>query len=153
VVALAGLSGQDEKPAALAETWEYASADKRTLAMLLQKAQNKHFTKLQDDAAPDAAATDAAATDDAAAAPAEEVAPMHHIKNFAGTEQMMNTGEVAAQGAGADFQSGEVVGAGVHVMTGIGSGDGVSVRTGVINGQGVTAGSGEGMHRHVCWKG
>ena len=145
MVALAGLSGQDEKPAALAETWEYASADKRTLAMLLQKAQNKHFTKLQDDAAPDAAATDAAATDDAAAAPAEEVAPMHHIKNFAGTEQMMNTGEVAAQGAGADFQSGEVVGAGVHVMTGIGSGDGVSVRTGVINGQGVTAGSGEGM--------
>ena len=29
----------------------------------------------------------------------------------AGTEQVMNTGEVAAQGAGADFANGEVVGA------------------------------------------
>jgi hypothetical protein len=59
--------------------------------------------------------------------------------------QMMNNGEVAAQGAGADFQSGEVVGAGVHVASGIGSGDGVTVGKGVINGQGVTVGSGEGM--------
>ena len=58
---------------------------------------------------------------------------------------MMNNGEVAAQGAGADFQDGEVVGAGVHVASGIGSGDGVTVANGVINGQGVTVGSGEGM--------
>jgi len=141
VVALASLSSGDDKPAELAETWEYANADKRTLSMLLQKSTKT--TQLQEDAAD--------APEEAAAPPAEDNAtdatatPMHHIKNFAGTEQMMNTGEVAAQGAGADFQSGEVVGAGVHVMTGIGSGDGVSVRTGVINGQGVTAGSGEGM--------
>ena len=46
-------------------------------------------------------------------------------QNFAGTEQMMNNGEVAAQGAGADFQDGEVVGAGVHVASGIGSGDAI----------------------------
>jgi len=138
VVAIAGMSGE-EQPAQLAETWEYASADKRTLAMLLQKSQT---TMLQE--AP-SAEEEAHAAEEEAPAVEEEAPPMHHIKNFAGTEQMMNTGEVAAQGAGADFQTGEVVGAGVHVMTGIGSGDGVSVRTGVINGQGVTAGSGEGM--------
>jgi subtilisin family serine protease len=34
-----------------------------------------------------------------------EGSTFHHIKNFAGTEQMMNNGEVAAQGAGADFQT------------------------------------------------
>ena len=139
VVALAGMSAGDDKPAQLSETWEYANADKRTMSMLLQKLQEE---------APAEGEGEAPAEDEAEA-PAEEggeeAAPMHHIKNFAGTEQMMNTGEVAAQGAGADFQEGEVVGAGVHVMTGIGSGDGVSVRTGVINGQGVTAGSGEGM--------
>lgn len=137
VVALAGISSDDGKPAQLAETWEYANADKRTLAMLLQKRQAVTNKLQEEETAEEAPAEEAPAE--------EEVAPMHHIKNFAGTEQMMNTGEVAAQGAGADFQSGEVVGAGVHVMTGIGSGDGVSVRTGVINGQGVTAGSGEGM--------
>jgi hypothetical protein len=86
-----------------------------------------------------------ATTDDSSPPPVTEGTTFHHIKNFAGTEQMMNNGEVAAQGAGADFQNGEVVGAGVHVASGIGSGDGVTVGSGVINGQGVTAGSGEGM--------
>ncbi|KAJ1473834.1 hypothetical protein T484DRAFT_1834731 [Baffinella frigidus] len=78
------------------------------------------------------------------AAPAEADAGPEAIPP-ARTEQMMNNGEVAAQGAGADFQNGEVVGAGVHVASGIGSGDGVTVGSGVINGQGVTVGSGEGM--------
>ena len=86
-----------------------------------------------------------ATTDDSSPPPVASGATFHHIKNFAGTEQMMNNGEVAAQGAGADFQNGEVVGAGVHVASGIGSGDGVTVGSGVINGQGVTVGSGEGM--------
>jgi len=56
-----------------------------------------------------------ATTDDSSPPPVTEGTTFHHIKNFAGTEQMMNNGEVAAQGAGADFQNGEVVGAGVHV--------------------------------------
>merc|ERR1719253_671316 len=72
-----------------------------------------------------------ATTDDSSPPPVASGATFHHIKNFAGTEQMMNNGEV--------------VGAGVHVASGIGSGDGVTVGSGVINGQGVTVGSGEGM--------
>lgn len=51
-----------------------------------------------------------ATTDDSSPPPVTEGSTFHHIKNFAGTEQMMNNGEVAAQGAGADFQNGEVVG-------------------------------------------
>jgi hypothetical protein len=49
-----------------------------------------------------------ATTDDSSPPPVTEGSTFHHIKNFAGTEQMMNNGEVAAQGAGADFQNGEV---------------------------------------------
>jgi hypothetical protein len=49
-----------------------------------------------------------ATTDDSSPPPVTEGTTFHHIKNFAGTEQMMNNGEVAAQGAGADFQNGEV---------------------------------------------
>jgi hypothetical protein len=49
-----------------------------------------------------------ATTDDSSPPPVTEGQTFHHIKNFAGTEQTMTNGEVAAQGAGADFQEGEV---------------------------------------------
>merc|ERR1719163_1961252 len=79
VVALAGVSstGQPDQSAA---TWEYA--DKRNMALLLQKAK-MGTTKLQEDAP----AEEEEAPAEEEEAPAEEEAPMHHIKNFAGTEQ------------------------------------------------------------------
>eukprot|EP00960_Hanusia_phi_P029563 748026-Hanusia_phi.AAC.1 len=51
-----------------------------------------------------------ATTDDTSSPPVSGGATYHHIKNFAGNEQVMGNGDVAAQGAGADFQTGEVVG-------------------------------------------
>merc|ERR1719247_1528167 len=58
-----------------------------------------------------------ATTDDSSPPPVTEGTTFHHVKNFAGTEQMLNNGEVG--------------GAGVHVASGIGSGDGVTVGSGV----------------------